>query len=1038
GVIVSVDGNGFDLIEQTPEELIGKSFLETYKEIPIITHAIQKALNGETAEVSGWTHARFFNLQLLPVRNNNNTVIGVAGFALDETPKILDASSSSVNGREQDGDSWFYSCFLELPEAMLLVRKGRVVLCNAAAQKLFQYPKRNAPVGSRIVELIHQWTSRAEKYRKNLTFEEIEAIVKDAEQGNTRQFEQDGLLDGNVIAVKTTIYPIRFKGIPHLLFFSQNITSFLEAQRQKAFIKNLFESIQDGIMYIDRDMRLKRKNKAMVEMFPHANFEKHHCYSTFRNREAVCHNCPVVQTFQDGLEHSIVEHLESDYWVETTSFPIRHIDTNEIIGAILLLRDVTEQRRQSIILEQREKVFAAVMNSSNDGILTRSDVPNGNQYNSRFLEMFGGHFNNQALVTNTSIYEVLKQISDNANDIFHAYQQLMQTLQPQEGILRLHNGNIYEWQALTVNTGLGLSGQTRIWKFHDITEIYRKTEVIHQQKEDYRLLFESMPNGMLLADVIRGVHGEPINYIIADINPSLAMLIHKFPSELIGCSVLEQFKTINVLSHNFGNHWWKGLDDASFGRSGTFHIYISEIDSPYHELFIFRTQKDQIGILQYDETARIRSEQSFRAMQAAIDHLSEPVLWLDTEGTICYANEALLKSLKYKSYNPSQGKSFPAHPVGSKIWEFDTHSSPEIYTNWISMLQKEETIHFETVMRNYENTTFPIVAICDFVEYGGKQFIIGCYHDLTEQIRQIEMEQTTRVKSQFLTNMSHELRTPLHGIAGCVDLLLNTELNTKQRETAELIRISEQHLLSIVNAILSFSYLEKGNPELQISEFDLPKLINNIMKIMSVQIHNKELDLSCLFATNIPQYVYGDEDKLRQVLMALLNNGLKFTAKGNIKLTVAIESWDDKNETIEYIIRFTVTDTGIGIPQNQLSNLFQSFSQLDISFSKEYGGIGMGLALSHQLVQLMGGQINVVSQEQVGSKFWFTVPLICKKRNLSVPSRNFLYDKMATIIDDVIDSENGSENNIKNDLIDKLNNSIQPSSNYESVKIDKI
>jgi signal transduction histidine kinase/PAS domain-containing protein len=690
------------------------------------------------------------------------------------------------------------------------------------------------------------------------------------------------------------------------------------------------------------------------------------------------------------------------------------------------------------MLEQREKVFAAVMNSSNDGIMTRSDVPNGNQYNARFIEMFEGYFNEQTFETSASIYEVFKQIANNADEIYNAYHQLMQTLQKQEGVLRLHSGNIYEWQVITVNTGLGLSGQTRIWKFHDITEMHRKTKIIHQQKEDYRLLFESMPNGMLLADVIRGVHGEPINYIIADINPSFAKIFNKLPSELIGCSVLEQFKTIKMLSHNFGNHWWQGLDEASFGKSGTFHICMSEIDFPYHELFIFRTQKNQIGILQYDESARIRSEQSFRAMQAAIDYLSEPVLWLDMSGTICYANEAVLKSLKYESYNPNQDKLFPPHPVGAKIWEFDTHSSQNIYTNWISMLQKEETMHFETVMLNYENTTFPIIATCDFLEYDGKQFVIACYHDLTEQIHQIEMEQNARVKAQFLTNMSHELRTPLHGIAGCVDLLLNSELNTKQRETAELIRISEQHLLSIVNAILSFSYLEKGNTELQISELDLPKLIDDIMKIMSVQMQNRDLELSCLFATNIPQYVYGDGDKLRQILMALLNNGLKFTAKGSIKLTVAIESWNDKNDAIECVIRFTIMDTGIGISQKQLSNLFQSFSQLDISFSKEYGGIGMGLALSHQLVRIMGGQINVESQENVGSKFWFTIPLVCKAKDSLASSQNFTYNKKATASKNVIESSEVMENNIKNNLTDKLSNPEITSSTYEPVKIDKI
>jgi signal transduction histidine kinase len=334
-------------------------------------------------------------------------------------------------------------------------------------------------------------------------------------------------------------------------------------------------------------------------------------------------------------------------------------------------------------------------------------------------------------------------------------------------------------------------------------------------------------------------------------------------------------------------------------------------------------------------------------------------------------------------------------------------------------------------MQNYENTTFPVVVTCDLLEYGGKPFMVSCYHDLTEQISQIKVEQTAQVKSQFLTNMSHELRTPLHGITGGIDLLLNTELNTKQRETAELIRTSGQRLLSIVNDILSFSYLEKENPELQISEFDLPELIKEVMKISTVQICHQNLELSCLFTTDIPQRIDGDINKLRQVLMALLNNGLKFTQKGNVKLTVAFESWqktkeNEKNneENDKCVLRFTVSDTGIGIPQNQLNHLFQSFSQLNISFTREYEGIGMGLAISHQLIRLMKGQIGVESQEHVGSTFWFTVPFTCKEKVFSVPSQTFFHhDTKATTINSVVHSDKNTANHSKNNLTAKTNES---------------
>ncbi|MDR2170188.1 MAG: PAS domain-containing protein, partial [Planctomycetaceae bacterium] len=1004
GVLLSVEGDKseFEFDGLLSKESVGESFFAIYKDVPLITSALRKAFAGEVTEITEWLRSRLFKLQFLPVRNPKGVIVGVAGFALDETPKIYDSSNTNIDANidagkqvDEDEDAWFYNYFHELPEAMLLVRDGKIVLCNKKSQELYQHSESNSPYGMKYTEFIRRHTDKSEKYLKNLPLDKIEQMINDAQQGKVQQFEQDRRFpDGQILAIKTTIYPLRFKGANHLLLISQNITPLLESQRKEATIHNVFNSIQDGIVCIDRNMKFRRFNNALLKLFPNPNtdFTKP-CY-VFRGKEKVCDNCPAVQTFQDGQEHSFLEYDDNNkHWIETTSYPFRLDPEGAIIGATLLIRDVTEQHNRSIILEQREKIFAAVTNFSNDGIITFSDIPDGSKCNARLLEMFDGKA--EMFESITTFYEHCKEIAINVDEIVNARRRLMQTKEPQEGTLLLRDGRIYEWRVISVNTGIGTSGQTRIWKVHDVTEVHKNTELIRRQKEEYRLLFESMTNGMLLADVIRGVHGEPVNYIIADINPSFAAVLQKEPSELIGCSLLDQFQSIQILSHNFGRHWWKGLDEAALGKSGTFHIYFPGVECSYHEIVVFRTKKDQIGILQYDETARIQSEQSFKAMQASIDHLSEPVLWLDVDGTICYANDAMLLSLKYNSRNPIKDKSFPPHPVGAKIWEFDVgvNSSPSNYAAWFITLKKEETVRFETLMRNYENTTFQIIATCDLMEYGGKSFIVGCYHDLTESLRRIEVEQTARIKSQFLTNMSHELRTPLNGVTGCVDLLLKSELTPKQRETAELIRISGAHLLSIVNDILSFSYLEKSNLELQVVEYDLPKLIEDVMKTSSVLAYDKDVELSCSFMTNIPQRVWGDVNKLRQVLMALLNNGLKFTQKGKVELIVAVEEVKlINNSPTEFILRCNIVDTGIGIHENQLNDLFQSFSQLDISFSKEYSGIGMGLALSHQLVRLMGGQIGVESKKNVGSTFWFTIPLVCEEKVFSVPCQQLRYD----------------------------------------------
>ncbi|MDR1962219.1 MAG: response regulator [Planctomycetaceae bacterium] len=985
GVIVSIEGNGYHLIERTHEQLINKSFFEVYKNVPPITTAVQKALGGEAAEVSEWSHARFFNFQLLPIRDEN-TVTGVAGIAIDETSKILDPINSKEN--EQESDSWFYNCFLEIPEAMQLVLNGRVVFSNKAAQQLFHYSDPNIPVGVTIAELIQKWASQVEKYRKYLTLKEIEEIIKGAEQGKTCQFEQDGLLpDGSILAIRTTIYPLRFKGIPHLLFFSQDVTAFLEAQRQEAFVEDLFSSLQDGVLYIDSKMKIRRVNSNLIKMFPKADFtdiQNRPCYEILRGRTEPCDDCAIQKTMQDGQKHSRTEYWEDiDRWIETSSFPIYDRHSNEMTGIIQFIQDVTDQHYYMELLEERKKIFAAVMNSSNDGILARSDGPDGYRYNSRLLEMFDGDVSMLTMESSKISRKLLNEIAFNEDEIFEAQQRLRETSEQQEGTLYLRNGRIYEWRGVAVRTGVGDSGQTRIWKFHDITEVRRAAQIIQQQKEQYQLLFESMTNGIMIVDVIRDENGQPIDYIIVNVNQAYVENLKTARSDLIGQSLLKLLPQLQVLSHDYGEHWWTGLDEASFGKSGIFHVYIPGIENPYHEVVAFRTQKDQVGILQYSETDRVLAEQTLRTMQVAIEHLSEPVLWLDETGTLIYANDAVAASLNYDPNKLAsyQERSKPSHPLGAKIWNFDTQHTEKSYSEWFNQLQKNQTIRFETIMLDFDDKKFPIMATCDFLEYNGKRMLVACYHDLSERMQRVEAEQASLVKSRFLAHMSHELRTPLNGIIGIIEILLNTKLSEKQRKNMELAQISGHHLLNIVNDILDFSQLEAGRLELKLSEFDLPELIENTTKTLTSQIQDRHLKFDCLFSTDIPRHVVGDSDRLRKVLMAFLNNGLKFTKEGNVKLAVSLESWKEQKGIANCVVRFTVTDTGIGIPQDRLHLLFHSFSQVDVSFTKEYGGIGMGLAIAHQLVRLMGGDIGVESQENIGSKFWFTVPFVSKKND---------------------------------------------------------
>jgi PAS domain S-box-containing protein len=273
---------------------------------------------------------------------------------------------------------------------------------------------------------------------------------------------------------------------------------------------------------------------------------------------------------------------------------------------------------------------------------------------------------------------------------------------------------------------------------------------------------------------------------------------------------------------------------------------------------------------------------------------------------------------------------------------------------------------------------------------------------LTESKQQAEI--ASRLKSAFLANMSHEIRTPLNAIIGFAELMENTSLDYVQKDYIGVIKDSGQILLALINDILDLSKIEAGEMHLEIIDFDLEYLLRSVLKINSTRVEEKGLDLSCDIDERLPRWFKGDPTRIRQILINLVSNAIKFTDRGGITVSAGLKETVEKDGARVHIIQFSVRDTGIGIPKDKHQIIFEAFEQGDVSTTRKYGGTGLGLTICRALVTMMGGTIWVESEPGKGSEFLFTVRLAeaapAAEKDINPLTREALKDKKVALVDD--------------------------------------
>jgi PAS domain S-box-containing protein len=509
---------------------------------------------------------------------------------------------------------------------------------------------------------------------------------------------------------------------------------------------------------------------------------------------------------------------------------------------------------------------------------------------------------------------------------------------------------------------LGQDAARTLYVLHDMTERRRFEETLANEHTLLRTLIDNIPDRVYVKDI----QGRKTIANRADRQASGA----KTAEEVIGKSDFDLYPP------ELASLYW--ADDQSVLETGHPILNREEPgrDHEGNQVWVMSTKvplrdsKGQIlGLVGIgrDISARKRAEMDLLREKKFLEalNLNSPVaiVVLDDQEKIVSCNPAFERLYGYTA----------AEIVGEKLDGLIT--TPEMLhgAQFYSQQATTTPVHGIEKRRRKDGkfVTVEIFGVPVVVE-GEKVATLAIYHDITEldQARK-EAEQANQAKSDFLANMSHEIRTPMNGVIGMLELALDTSLSAEQRDYLNISLQSAETLLELLNDILDFSKIEAHKLELEIIDFDLRNTVEDIAQMLAKRAQDKGLELICLIHPDLKTGLKGDPARLRQVLVNLIGNAIKFTHQGEVVIRAEPVAETETHATIN----FSVQDTGIGIPAERIDAVFERFTQVDGSTTRKYGGTGLGLTISKQLVEAMGGKIEIRSEAGMGSTFWFTITL---------------------------------------------------------------